>query len=90
MGDERRRDLVERFLLPHRFVPSLLPFLCLRLPLPLLIPSSSASPTTVTVDYEGLNTRNGNRTVSLGERPYLDPNSTGRREALGLPKFAEW
>jgi alpha-ketoglutarate-dependent taurine dioxygenase len=26
--------------------------------------------------------RTGNRAVSLGERPYLDPESTGRREAL--------
>jgi len=27
-------------------------------------------------------TRTGTRSVSLGERPYLDPKSTGRREAL--------
>lgn len=53
------------------------------------LPVSSRSH-TVTVDYEGLNVRNGNRTVSLGERPYIDPKSKGRREALGLPKFAEW
>jgi hypothetical protein len=26
--------------------------------------------------------RTGTRSVSLGERPYLDPKSTGRREAL--------
>lgn len=26
--------------------------------------------------------REGTRSVSLGERPYLDPKSTGRREAL--------
>jgi hypothetical protein len=33
-----------------------------------------------TFDYDGA--RTGQRAVSLGERPYLDPNSTGRREAL--------
>lgn len=27
-------------------------------------------------------TRTGTRSVSLGEKPYLDPKSTGRREAL--------
>ncbi|RAK95671.1 TauD/TfdA dioxygenase family protein [Aspergillus ibericus CBS 121593] len=35
-----------------------------------------------TVDYAGLGSRTGQRAVGLGERPYLDPNSTGRREAL--------
>ncbi|KAI9733103.1 MAG: hypothetical protein M1834_003650 [Cirrosporium novae-zelandiae] len=39
---------------------------------------------TATFDYEGLGTRAGQRAVSLGERPYLDPDSTGRREGLGL------
>ena len=34
---------------------------------------------TPTYDYEG--SRTGQRAVSLGERPYLDPHSTGRREA---------
>ncbi|KAJ7472035.1 hypothetical protein FB451DRAFT_1134900 [Mycena latifolia] len=33
-------------------------------------------------DYEGL--RQGNRVVSLGEKPYFDPNSQSRRKALGL------
>lgn len=28
--------------------------------------------------------RTGQRAVSLGEKPYLDPQSTGRRQALGL------
>jgi len=28
--------------------------------------------------------RQGNRVVSLGEKPYLDPNSKSRREALGF------
>lgn len=35
---------------------------------------------TATYDYEG--PRQGQRAVSLGERPYLNPRSTGRREAL--------
>ncbi|ORY27901.1 taurine dioxygenase [Naematelia encephala] len=30
--------------------------------------------------------RNGTRSVSLGEKPYLDPASTGRREALAKAK----
>ena len=37
---------------------------------------------TATNDYEGLGSRTGQRAVSLGERPYLDAQSTGRREAL--------
>ncbi|KUJ08167.1 TauD-domain-containing protein [Mollisia scopiformis] len=32
----------------------------------------------------GLGERTGQRAVSLGERPYLDPESKSRREALGL------
>ena len=35
-----------------------------------------------TPDYEGLGERLGHRAVSLGEKPYLDPESTSRREAL--------
>jgi alpha-ketoglutarate-dependent taurine dioxygenase len=35
---------------------------------------------TATYDYEG--PRQGQRAVSLGERPYFDPLSSGRREAL--------
>lgn len=35
-----------------------------------------------TWDYEEIGPRTGHRAVGLGERPYLDPNSTGRREAL--------
>lgn len=35
-----------------------------------------------TPDYEDLGPRAGQRAVSIGEKPYLDPNSTGRREAL--------
>lgn len=30
--------------------------------------------------------REGTRSVSLGERPFFDPQSKGRREALGLDK----
>ncbi|KAK3492763.1 uncharacterized protein B0T23DRAFT_149005 [Neurospora hispaniola] len=40
-----------------------------------------------TPDYvfeEGLGERKGNRAVSLGERPYFDPQSTSRREALSV------
>lgn len=37
---------------------------------------------TATHDYK--EHRQGNRIVSLGERPYFDPNSKSRREALGL------
>ncbi|KAF2177616.1 putative TfdA family taurine dioxygenase [Zopfia rhizophila CBS 207.26] len=39
---------------------------------------------TATYDYEGLGSRTGQRAVSLGERPYLDPKSCSRREGLGL------
>ncbi|GAA5835042.1 hypothetical protein JCM11251_000146 [Rhodosporidiobolus azoricus] len=46
--------------------------------------SNTSSFHNVTVDYDGLDDRKGNRTVSLGEKPYFDPASKGRREALGL------
>jgi alpha-ketoglutarate-dependent taurine dioxygenase len=39
---------------------------------------------TATYDYAGLGARTGQRAVSLGEKPYLDPQSKGRREVLGL------
>lgn len=39
---------------------------------------------TATYDVEGQGPRTGQRAVSLGERPYLDPNSKSRWEALGL------
>ncbi len=35
---------------------------------------------TPTNDYEGV--RQGNRVVSIGEKPYFDPSSVSRREAL--------
>lgn len=37
---------------------------------------------TATFDYEGLGERFGNRVVGIGERPYLDPNSKSKSEAL--------
>ncbi|KAL4804757.1 hypothetical protein BDV18DRAFT_153123 [Aspergillus unguis] len=37
-----------------------------------------------TFDYAHLGPRTGHRAVGLGERPYYDPKSTSRREALGL------
>lgn len=40
---------------------------------------------TMTMDYDGLGDRFGNRAVGIGERPYLDPNSKSRREDLGIP-----
>ncbi|KAJ4983255.1 alpha-ketoglutarate-dependent sulfonate dioxygenase 4 [Stagonosporopsis vannaccii] len=39
---------------------------------------------TATFDYRGQGPRTGQRAVSLGEKPYLDPNSKSRREDLGL------
>ncbi|KAK8213424.1 hypothetical protein M8818_002724 [Zalaria obscura] len=39
---------------------------------------------SATFDYRGEGDRFGNRAVGLGERPYFDPSSTSRREALGL------
>ncbi|GAA5957006.1 hypothetical protein JCM21900_001752 [Sporobolomyces salmonicolor] len=46
--------------------------------------SNAPSLYNVTVDYEGLEVCKGNRIVSLGEKPYFDPSSKSRREALGL------
>lgn len=37
---------------------------------------------TATYDYDGLGSRTGQRAVSLGERPFFDPQSTSRRETL--------
>ncbi|KZZ95500.1 Taurine catabolism dioxygenase TauD/TfdA [Moelleriella libera RCEF 2490] len=39
---------------------------------------------TATFDYRDQGDRFGNRVVGLGERPFLDPQSTSRRAALGL------
>jgi hypothetical protein len=41
------------------------------------------------LDYEGLGERFGYRVVSIGEKPYLDSNSTSRKVALGLDN-ANW
>lgn len=35
-----------------------------------------------TFDYEGYGERYGVRTVSVGEKPFFDPESKSRREAL--------
>lgn len=40
---------------------------------------------TLSNDY-GNDLRQGNRVVSIGEKPYFDPKSRSRREALRLPK----
>lgn len=37
---------------------------------------------TATFDYEGLGERFGNRVVGIGERPFFDPNSKSKAEAL--------
>ncbi|KAL1888275.1 hypothetical protein Sste5346_009667 [Sporothrix stenoceras] len=34
-----------------------------------------------TFSIEGLGERSGSRAVSLGEKPYINPQSTSRREA---------
>ncbi|KAH9929636.1 hypothetical protein B0H21DRAFT_761913 [Amylocystis lapponica] len=46
--------------------------------------ANSSTVHNVTRDYDEF--RQGNRVVSLGERPYFDPTSKSRREALGLEK----
>lgn len=35
-----------------------------------------------TWDYEDIGPRRGHRAVGLGEKPYLDPQSPSRRQAL--------
>jgi alpha-ketoglutarate-dependent taurine dioxygenase len=37
---------------------------------------------SVTFDYDGLGERAGHRVVGIGEKPYLDPNSKSKSEAL--------
>lgn len=55
-----------------------------------LYPSAIANPTfSITIhnaswDYEGLEPRHGTRVTSLAEKPYYDPKSPTRRQALGL------
>ncbi|KIW47779.1 uncharacterized protein PV06_00442 [Exophiala oligosperma] len=44
---------------------------------------------TATFDYEGLGERFGNRVVGIGERPYFDPNSQSKAEALSLDGYGE-
>ncbi|KAH9924095.1 hypothetical protein B0H21DRAFT_765049 [Amylocystis lapponica] len=50
--------------------------------------ANSSTVHNVTRDYD--EHREGNRVVSLGERPYFDPASQSRREALGLKKRVFW
>lgn len=38
--------------------------------------------------FEGLGERSGSRAVSLGERPYFDPDSKSRREAMAAEALA--
>lgn len=38
---------------------------------------------SATFDLEGQGERFGYRAVGLGEKPYFDPESSSRREALG-------
>lgn len=40
---------------------------------------------TMTLDYEGLGDRFGNRAVGIGEKPYFDPKSSSRRVDLEVP-----
>ena len=44
---------------------------------------------TATYDYEGLGDRMGQRAVSLGEKPYFDPKSKSRKQALAEEASAE-
>ncbi|CAK7205871.1 hypothetical protein SEUCBS139899_008651 [Sporothrix eucalyptigena] len=39
---------------------------------------------TATFDFRGYGERFGNRAVGVGERPYYDPQSTSRRDELGI------
>ncbi|EKG19755.1 Taurine catabolism dioxygenase TauD/TfdA [Macrophomina phaseolina MS6] len=41
-----------------------------------------------TQDHYGLGPRGGFRTMSIAEKPYLDPSSPSRRAALAVPKKA--
>lgn len=43
-----------------------------------------------TFDFAGLGDRGGNRAVSVGERPYFDPSSKSRREALTGQEIGEY
>ncbi|KAL6241238.1 hypothetical protein RBB50_011917 [Rhinocladiella similis] len=42
-----------------------------------------------TFDYEGLGERFGNRVVGIGERPFFDPNSQSKAEALSSDGYGE-
>ncbi|ORY25433.1 hypothetical protein BCR39DRAFT_580176 [Naematelia encephala] len=42
---------------------------------------------TVSLDWEGWNNRHGTRVSSLAEKPYFDPQSQSRRDALNLGDY---
>jgi len=44
---------------------------------------------SATFDYDGLGERAGNRVVGIGEKPYLDPNSKSKAEALAAAAAVE-
>ena len=39
---------------------------------------------TATFDYDGLGERFGNRAVGIGEKPFFDPNSISKADALAM------
>ena len=45
-----------------------------------------------TFDFMGLGDRSGNRAVGCGERPYFDPNSMSRSEAMEASgkEYGKW
>lgn len=45
-----------------------------------------------TFDFQGLGDRSGSRAVCIGEKPFLDPNSLSRSEALEKEgkEFGKW
>ena len=54
----------------------------------LVIWSNVAVLHTPTFDYDPDLPRSGDRAVGIGERPFLDRNSLGRRKALALERLA--
>ncbi|SCZ96085.1 BZ3500_MvSof-1268-A1-R1_Chr8-1g09993 [Microbotryum saponariae] len=50
-------------------------------------PTVHTVPTIPTATYDYDDTREGDRVVSLGEKPYYDSQSVSRREALGIESF---
>lgn len=56
----------------------------LRIPGQRLINTYSITIHNASWDYEGLEPRHGTRVTALAEKPYFDPKSPTRRQALGL------